>query len=95
MLTLCCSGWRLQVWTQPFLMACERGLEKQFPGNAFLNASFELPVGKGKSWNIRYYILVWRTLYVCFTTVIACLAPFFNDIVGARLPEFICETWGL
>ena len=72
-----------QVWTQPFLMAVESKLESLFPNSAILKAGFNMPAGRNKVWHVRYYILVWRSIYVVFTTIIAILAPFFNDIVGA------------
>ena len=71
-----------QVWTQPFLMACEAKLESTFPESKFLKAGFNMPAGRNKVWRIKYYILVWRSIYVVFTTIVAILAPFFNDIVG-------------
>lgn len=48
----------------------------------FLQAgiSFRLP-GVGTV-QLSVFRLVWRTIYVCLATLIACLAPFFNDIVG-------------
>ena len=73
-----------QVWTQPFLMAVESKVEQLFPNSRFLKAGFNVPAGRNKVWHVRYYILVWRSMYVVFTTIIAILAPFFNDIVGAH-----------
>lgn len=41
-----------------------------------------IPLWKGRIFRLRLFSLVWRTAFVCFTTVMAALFPFFNDIVG-------------
>ena len=82
-----------QVWTQPFLMAVESKVEQLFPNSRILKAGFNVPAGRNKVWHVRYYILVWRSVYVVFTTIIAILAPFFNDIVGARASAWHMLGW--
>ena len=81
-----------QVWTQPFLMAVESKFESLFPNSKILQAGFNMPAGRNKVWHIRYYILVWRSCYVVFTTIIAILAPFFNDIVGMSWLDSSCKA---
>ncbi|KAK9824631.1 hypothetical protein WJX72_011857 [[Myrmecia] bisecta] len=71
-----------QVYTQPFFGFVESRVLRAFPKNHFVTHEYAFHVPFLGILNFNMFRLVWRTLYVCFTTVVAMLLPFFNDILG-------------
>ncbi|WVZ95474.1 hypothetical protein U9M48_041235 [Paspalum notatum var. saurae] len=65
-----------QVMTQPVFAYVERRAAAAWPGSALVR---ERRVGGFAVSPIR---LVWRTAYVCVTTAVAMLLPFFGSVVG-------------
>ncbi|XP_047938203.1 amino acid permease 6-like isoform X1 [Salvia hispanica] len=66
-----------QVFAQPVFGAAEGWCRRRWPGNTF--------VSKEHRWGrlrVNYFRVVWRSMYVVFTTLVAMLLPFFNDFVG-------------
>ncbi|KAJ3692068.1 hypothetical protein LUZ60_012418 [Juncus effusus] len=71
-----------QVYCQPLYAAFESTLTKSFPHNPLLTKSQTLNFGPKFKFKINLFRLVWRTFFVCITTLLAILMPFFNDILG-------------
>jgi hypothetical protein len=57
-----------QVFSQPVFHGIEQALTDHVPG-----------VRRLPAWSLRIIV---RTLYVCFTTTVAAVMPFFTDIIG-------------
>ncbi|KAG0520312.1 hypothetical protein BDA96_08G063400 [Sorghum bicolor] len=66
-----------QVFCQPIFAFVERRAAAAWPDSAFI--SRELRVGP---FALSVFRLTWRSAFVCVTTVVAMLLPFFGDVVG-------------
>lgn len=66
-----------QVFCQPIFAAVEEKCGRRWPQSKFINGEF-----KWRSLRVSAFRLVWRSVYVVFTTLVAMLLPFFNDFVG-------------
>ncbi|ERN08780.1 amino acid permease 4 [Amborella trichopoda] len=72
-----------QVYCQPLFAFVEKYAVRKWPKSWFINHEFELRVPfYSKSFSLNLFRLVWRTSFVCMTTLIAMLFPFFNGVVG-------------
>nr|XP_043633512.1 amino acid permease 3-like [Erigeron canadensis] len=74
-----------QVFCQPLFAFVESTAVKSFPESKFINNDIEIPiipVGEHKPLKLNMFRLAWRSAFVCLTTLIAMLMPFFNDVVG-------------
>ncbi|XP_065866981.1 amino acid permease 4-like [Euphorbia lathyris] len=71
-----------QVFCQPFFAFIEKWSARKWPKSGFVTAEYEIPVPFGGVYRMNLFRLVWRTMFVILTTVIAMLLPFFNDVVG-------------
>eukprot|EP01018_Ginkgo_biloba_P037198 Gb_08913 [translate_table: standard] len=72
-----------QVFTQPVFAFVEERAAICWPKSNFIHKEYKLLDIPGlRSFNVTLFRLVWRSCYVVFTTVVAMLLPFFNDIVG-------------
>ncbi|MED6207662.1 Amino acid permease 6 [Stylosanthes scabra] len=68
-----------QVFCQPIFGFVEKWSKEKWSNSQFVNAEHSLC---GTTLSVNFFRLVWRTLYVIFTAVIAMLFPFFNDFLG-------------
>jgi hypothetical protein len=88
------SDWHcslLQVFSQPVFHGIEQMLTDHVPG-----------VRRLPAWGLRIIV---RTVYVCFTTTVAAVMPFFTDIIGlvrfiavydkATCQRMLCASAGL
>uniref|UniRef100_A0A0E0R591 Amino acid transporter transmembrane domain-containing protein n=1 Tax=Oryza rufipogon TaxID=4529 RepID=A0A0E0R591_ORYRU len=66
-----------QVFVQPIFAFVERWAAARWPDGGFI--SRELRVGP---FSLSVFRLTWRTAFVCATTVVSMLLPFFGDVVG-------------
>ncbi|KAL7082564.1 hypothetical protein ACP275_14G107100 [Erythranthe tilingii] len=66
-----------QVFCQPIYAFVEKWSNEKWPENKFITGEYSVCGLK-----LSLFRLIWRTLYVIFTTVFAMLFPFFNDFVG-------------
>jgi hypothetical protein len=66
-----------QVFCQPIFAFVERRAAAAWPDSAFI--SRELRVGP---FALSVFRLTWRSAFVCLTTVVAMLLPFFGNVVG-------------
>ncbi|KAK9666545.1 hypothetical protein RND81_14G192600 [Saponaria officinalis] len=71
-----------QVFVQPLFEFVESQCRKRCPQNKFFTTEFPINLPCCGAYNISFFRLIWRSLYVVAMTVIAMLLPFFNDIVG-------------
>ena len=65
------------MFCQPIFAFVERRAAGAWPDSAFIGR--ELRVGPLA---ISLFRLTWRSAFVCFTTVVAMLLPFFGDVAG-------------
>jgi amino acid permease len=66
-----------QVFCQPIFAFVERRANATWPNSAFI--ANELKVGP---FALSLFRLTWRSAFVCLTTVVAMLLPFFGNVVG-------------
>lgn len=71
-----------QVFAQPFYQFVEQWARNRWPDNTFLAADYAVSLPLCGDYNINYFRLIWRTVYVIITAILAMLFPFFNDFVG-------------
>ncbi|MCO5575078.1 hypothetical protein L7F22_028875 [Adiantum nelumboides] len=72
-----------QVFCQPLFAFVEEWVSTAFPKNPVVHKHFSLMISSnGLTYRINLFRLVWRSLFVIFTTLVAMLLPFFNDILG-------------
>ncbi|CAO2187776.1 unnamed protein product [Urochloa humidicola] len=70
-----------QVMTQPVFAYVERRAATAWPGSALIRER-EVMVGRVVAFSVSPIRLAWRTAYVCVTTAVAMLLPFFGSVVG-------------
>ncbi|KAL4318504.1 hypothetical protein GQ457_18G018280 [Hibiscus cannabinus] len=71
-----------QVFCQPLFAFVEKWCARKWPKSDFVTAEYEIPVPFAGTYQLNLFRLVWRTIFVATTTLIAMLMPFFNDVVG-------------
>lgn len=71
-----------QVLTQPWFAFVEKTVQAKFGSSHAIHKEFVVRYQGTEMARLTLFRLIWRTLYVCFTTLIAMLLPFFNDIVA-------------
>ncbi|TMX04971.1 hypothetical protein EJD97_003756 [Solanum chilense] len=71
-----------QVFCQPIFGFVEGWSRQKWPESKFITKEYMINLSHLGLFNFNFYRLVWRTLYVVFTTILAMLFPFFNDFVG-------------
>ncbi|XP_043710051.1 amino acid permease 3-like [Telopea speciosissima] len=71
-----------QVYCQPLFAFVEKWSENKWPNSNFIGKEYEIPIPFYGSYELNLFRLIWRTVFVMATTVIAMLLPFFNDVVG-------------
>ncbi|XP_011002449.1 PREDICTED: amino acid permease 3-like [Populus euphratica] len=71
-----------QVFCQPLFAFVEKEAAARFPDSEIITKDIKVAFPGFRPFNINLFRMIWRTLFVIFTTVISMLLPFFNDIVG-------------
>nr|GEZ63094.1 amino acid permease 3-like [Tanacetum cinerariifolium]GFA47153.1 amino acid permease 3-like [Tanacetum cinerariifolium] len=73
-----------QVICQPLFAFVENIATRYFPESKFINENIEIPIPFGgyQPYKPNMFRLLWRTAFICMTTFVAMLMPFFNDVVG-------------
>lgn len=66
-----------QVYAQPLFAIVEKKAAKRWPK---VDKEYKIPIPGFP--NLSPFRLIWRTVFVIITTVLAMLVPFFNDILG-------------
>lgn len=68
-----------QVYAQPLFAFVEKEATKRWPK---IEKEFKISIPGCQPYHQNIFSLVWRTVFVIITTVIAMLLPFFNDVLG-------------
>ncbi|KAL7237376.1 hypothetical protein ACSBR2_003630 [Camellia fascicularis] len=71
-----------QVYCQPLFAFVEKWSAQKWPKSDFITAEYDIPIPFCGIYQINFFRLIWRTMFVVLTTIIALLMPFFNDVVG-------------
>ncbi|CAL1412508.1 unnamed protein product [Linum trigynum] len=71
-----------QVYCQPLFAFVEKQAVQRFPDSYIITNDIRIPLGGRRHYNLNMFRMVWRTIFVVLTTLIAMLLPFFNGIVG-------------
>lgn len=71
-----------QVFSQPLFAFVEKWSVRKWPKSNFVTAEYDIPIPCFGVYQLNFFRLVWRTIFVLLTTLIAMLMPFFNDVVG-------------
>nr|GMC47275.1 amino acid permease 3-like [Ipomoea batatas] len=69
-----------QVYCQPLFAFVEKTAKQKFPHSNLIARDLQVPLVP--NFRLNLFRLIWRSLFVVFTTIISMLLPFFNDIVG-------------
>ena len=72
----------MQVFSQPLFAFVEKWSAQKWPKSDFVTAEYDIPVPFFGVYQLNFFRLIWRTIFVMLTTLIAMLMPFFNDVVG-------------
>lgn len=71
-----------QVFAQPLFQFVEGKCKEKYPENKFITREHPIDIPFVGVYYMNFFRLVWRTLYVIMTAILAMLFPFFNDFVG-------------
>uniref|UniRef100_A0A0D3AAA9 Amino acid transporter transmembrane domain-containing protein n=1 Tax=Brassica oleracea var. oleracea TaxID=109376 RepID=A0A0D3AAA9_BRAOL len=71
-----------QVIAQPIFQFVEKKCNKAWPKSNFITKEHSMNIPLLGKCRINFFRLVWRTIYVIFSTVIAMIFPFFNAVLG-------------
>ncbi|KAI5401039.1 hypothetical protein KIW84_065758, partial [Lathyrus oleraceus] len=71
-----------QVYAQPVFSIAESWANTRWPQSKFMTKEYNARIPLVGTWRINMFKLIWRTIYVVLTTLIAMIFPFFNNIVG-------------
>lgn len=71
-----------QVFCQPIFSFVERSCNQRWPENKFITREHDINIPFYGVYYLNSFRLVWRTLYVIVTAVVAMIFPFFNDFLG-------------
>lgn len=72
----------MQVFCQPIFGFVETWSSKRWPESKFITHERAINVPLCGAYYVNFFRLVWRTMYVILTAVIAMIFPFFNDFLG-------------
>uniref|UniRef100_A0A7N0V310 Amino acid transporter transmembrane domain-containing protein n=1 Tax=Kalanchoe fedtschenkoi TaxID=63787 RepID=A0A7N0V310_KALFE len=70
-----------QVYAQPIFGIVEEICSKKWPNSSFITEDHQVRL-LGLVYPLNLFRLVWRTIYVILSAVLAMIFPFFNDILG-------------
>ncbi|XP_052189242.1 amino acid permease 6-like [Diospyros lotus] len=71
-----------QVFCQPIFGFVESRAQKHWPESEFITREYAIRIPFYGSYYLNIFRLVWRTVYVIVTAVVAMIFPFFNDFLG-------------
>ncbi|XP_052118746.1 amino acid permease 8 isoform X2 [Arachis duranensis] len=70
-----------QVMAQPFYRIVEMGANMVWPESDFINKEYPTKLGNIR-FNFNLFRLIWRTIFVILSTILAMAMPFFNEILS-------------
>ncbi|CAA7031086.1 unnamed protein product [Microthlaspi erraticum] len=71
-----------QVYAQPFFQFFESNCQQKWPASSFIKKEYSSNIPLLGKCRVNLFRLVWRTIYVIMTTIVAMIFPFFNAILG-------------
>lgn len=71
-----------QVFAQPVFHLVEKACSKRWPDNKFINTEHMIKLPLVGDFPFSLFRSTWRIAYIVFTTILATIFPFFNDILG-------------
>ncbi|OWM71325.1 hypothetical protein CDL15_Pgr011454 [Punica granatum] len=71
-----------KVSAQPIFGFVEKWSSEQWPENNFINLEIPVEIPCYGTYCINLFRLIWRTVYVIITALLAMIFPFFNDFLG-------------
>lgn len=71
-----------QVFCQPIYAFVEGRCSEKWPDNKFIKSQHDINIPWFGVYNLNYFRMLWRTIYVIITAIIAMIFPFFNAILG-------------
>ncbi|WMV57129.1 hypothetical protein MTR67_050514 [Solanum verrucosum] len=71
-----------QVFCQPIYGFVEGRCSEKWPDNKFIKSQHDINIPWFGVYNLNYFRMLWRTIYVIITAIIAMIFPFFNAILG-------------
>ncbi|MCO5569031.1 hypothetical protein L7F22_022737 [Adiantum nelumboides] len=71
-----------QVFCQPLFAFVEAWAVQKWPKSELINHEYKIILPFFTPFKLNLFIVLWRATFVVFTTIVAMLLPFFNDIVG-------------
>ncbi|KAJ1402836.1 Amino acid transporter, transmembrane domain [Sesbania bispinosa] len=71
-----------QVFIQPFYKLVENWCAKRWPQSKFIAKEYPVSIPLVGTYRLNLFRVIWRTVYVIFSTVMAMILPFFNSILG-------------
>ncbi|KAG8377421.1 hypothetical protein BUALT_Bualt08G0031200 [Buddleja alternifolia] len=71
-----------QVFAQPIFGFVEKKCSQKWPENKFIITEHAVKIPLCGTLQINLFRMVWRTVYVIVTAVLAMIFPFFNDFLG-------------
>lgn len=72
----------MQVFSQPIFQLVERKCSESWPDNGFITDEKIIKLPLYGDYPFSFFRLIWRTVYVIFSVVVAMIFPFFNDVLG-------------
>ncbi|XP_027355726.1 amino acid permease 1-like [Abrus precatorius] len=70
-----------QVMAQPLFRIIEMGANIAWPRSDFINKEYPIKICSLR-FNISFFRLIWRTIYVIVATIVAMAIPFFNEFLA-------------
>ncbi|MCL7025940.1 hypothetical protein MKW94_028921 [Papaver nudicaule] len=71
-----------QVFGQPLFAFVEKWASNKWPENGYITTDHKIHLPCCGEYPFNWFRLVWRTLYVILTALLAMIFPFFNEFVG-------------
>ncbi|KAI5401026.1 Amino acid permease 6, variant 2 [Lathyrus oleraceus] len=71
-----------QVFAQPVFSLVENWGIKKWPQSKLMIKEYNIRIPLVGIWRMNIFRLIWRTIYVMITTLMAIIFPFFNSVVG-------------
>ncbi|KAJ4700741.1 Amino acid permease [Melia azedarach] len=77
-----------QLYCQPLFQFVEEAASQKFPDSKFIIKDFKVPIPGSGSYKLNLFRLIWRTIFVVITTVVAMILPIFEEAVS------LLGAWG-
>lgn len=71
-----------QVFSQPIFSAFESWASERWPKFKFVTGEYPVHINKKIKFDVNFLRLIWRTLFVIVSTILAMAVPFFNDLLA-------------